>query len=175
MKTTVMKGSLAVGRNIYAGGSAVVHGSAHIRRDLRVEGWLDAPNVKRDSKGLFLTPEALAEAYPWPEPGWWALVGTTLPADLYVESEGLWTATGGTGGELTADTPSLTALAETFAAQTARAEEVLAQLEDVAARPVEISGQAEWEAMNAAGGVRPGQLYCSVDPDTRRVTSIYLG
>lgn len=140
-----------MGRNLCTGGSAVINGSAHIGRDLRVDGWLDAPNVKRDSKGLFLTPEALTETYPHPEPGWWAMVGTSLPADLYTESDGVWAATGGQGGQLTADLPSVSGLAEQFAAQITRCEEALTGLESVADTADEARETAD-EAMLAARG-----------------------
>ncbi len=169
MKTTQIEGSVAVGRNLYTGGSLTAGGSAHISRDLRVDGWLDAPNVKRDSKGLFLTTQALNEAYPFPEPGWWALVGHTLPADLYVESDGSWVATGGQGGQLTADTPSLTSLAEAFAAQIDRAESVLGSVKNVADTADEARETAD-EAMLAAhgAGIVPFDGMHSSGPRPRR-------
>ena len=48
-----------------------MRGSATINHNLTVKGWLDAPNVKGPSKGLFITPESLREAYPTPQEGWW--------------------------------------------------------------------------------------------------------
>lgn len=71
---------------------------ALVKGDLRVEGWLDAPNIRGFHKGLFPTIESLFAAYPRPLPGWAALVGSSLPADVYVASQSTWTATGGKGG-----------------------------------------------------------------------------
>ncbi|MDE6217855.1 MAG: hypothetical protein K2F64_02515 [Muribaculaceae bacterium] len=69
-----------------------------IEGDLRVEGWLEAPNIRGFLKGMFLSHSDLEAAYPHPLPGWAALVGTSLPAPVYVSSEGRWVASGGTGG-----------------------------------------------------------------------------
>ncbi len=139
IKNTRLDGSVIVGRHLSAGGNASVSGSVSVGHDLRVSGWLDAPNLKRDSKGLFLTPEALNKAYPFPEPGWWALVGITLPADLYVESEGRWVATGAKAGDVTVDTPSLTALAEEIALQTASAAQAAARADAAADKFAEVA------------------------------------
>lgn len=65
---------------------------------LRVDGWLDAPNIKHFLKGLFPDIESLVAAYPRPLPGWAALVGRSLPADIYIASSGVWRASGGTAG-----------------------------------------------------------------------------
>ncbi|MDE7179858.1 MAG: hypothetical protein K2N88_01490, partial [Muribaculaceae bacterium] len=59
-------------------------GRARVGHDLRVDGWLDAPNIKGPNKGMFVSAERLREAYPRPRPGWWALVGLSLPAPLWV-------------------------------------------------------------------------------------------
>lgn len=82
-----------------------------IKEDLRVEGWLEAPNIRPFLKGLFASVESLMATYPRPLAGWAALVGTSLPAPLYVAAEGRWQATGDTAGAIltTADN-SLTPL-----------------------------------------------------------------
>lgn len=87
---TEFAGDVAVGRHVTAGGNAEVKGSVCIEKDLIVKGWLDAPNIKRMHKGLFSTESDLIEAYPRPQPGWWALVGRMLPAQLYLSQGGRW-------------------------------------------------------------------------------------
>lgn len=88
--TKQIDGDVAVGRNVSVGGKATVRGSATIGHNLKVEGWLDAPNVKGPNKGLFKTAVQLREAYPNPHEGWWALVGDTLPAQVYMADGGAW-------------------------------------------------------------------------------------
>lgn len=87
---TEIAGDVAVGRHVTAGGNAEVKGSVCIEKDLVVKGWLDAPNIKRMHKGLFSSEAGLVDAYPRPQPGWWALVGTMLPAQLYLSQGGRW-------------------------------------------------------------------------------------
>lgn len=99
--TKKIDGDVAVGRNVAAGGNATVRGNATVEHDLKVEGWLDAPNIKGPAKGLFADEAALKAAYPLPEKGWWALVGDSVPAAVYTVKDGEWTATGKTAGTLT--------------------------------------------------------------------------
>lgn len=98
IKTTQMDGDVSVGRNVAVGGDSLVQGDAHIKGTLRVDGWLDAQNVKVSNKGLFTTIEKLRAAYPNPQDGWWAIVGNSLPGPIYTVENGVWTATGETGG-----------------------------------------------------------------------------
>lgn len=90
--TKQIDGDVAVGRNVNVGGKASVRGSATIDHNLKVKGWLDAPNIKGPNKGLFKTAVLLREAYPNPHEGWWALVGDTLPAQVYMGIGGTWVA-----------------------------------------------------------------------------------
>ncbi|MDE6277351.1 MAG: hypothetical protein K2M06_04505, partial [Muribaculaceae bacterium] len=83
-------GDIGIGRHVSAGGNVKVQGHVSVGHNLKVEGWLDAPNIKGPSKGLFGSVEALESAYPQPEPGWWALVGTSLPAQVCMVCEGEW-------------------------------------------------------------------------------------
>lgn len=99
--TKELAGDISVGRNATMGGDATVRGKLTIGHNLKVEGWLDAANIKGPSKGLFATLDNLKEAYPLPKAGWWALVGDTLPAAIYIVKDGVWTATGKTGGTTT--------------------------------------------------------------------------
>ena len=99
IKTTHIDGDVTVGRNAAMGGDVLAQGDAHVKGNLKVDGWLDAPNVKQPCMGLFATEETLKAAYPRPRNGWWALVGDTLPAAVYRAWHGEWAATGETGGE----------------------------------------------------------------------------
>lgn len=103
IKTTHIDGDTTISRNLHMGGRSVQQGNSHIKGNLKVDGWLDATNIKNVSKGLFQTIEKLRESYPAPLNGWWALVGSSLPAPLYVAYNGVWTATGGFGGDATID------------------------------------------------------------------------
>ena len=98
-------GDATVARHVTAGGNVTVRGSAKIDHNLKVSGYLDAPNLRGPIKGLFLSEESLNSAYPNPKSGWAALVGTTLPAHVYMAIDGKWTpqynddGTPKTGGE----------------------------------------------------------------------------
>lgn len=101
--TKQIDGDAAIGRNVTIGGKATIRGSATIGHNLKVEGWLDARNIKGPNKGIFLDVTKLREAYPLPHDGWWALVGNTLPAPLYIADGGAWVATGTSAGNPTTD------------------------------------------------------------------------
>lgn len=97
VKTTQLDGDVSVGRNVALGGKATVAGNVTVGHDLKVEGWLEAPNIKDINKGLFSTSTALAAAYPSPEVGWFALVGTSTPWAVWsCTTKGTWSDTGGT-------------------------------------------------------------------------------
>ena len=93
VKTTYQEGDLIQGRNITGGGDLKIEGHGHIKKDLRVDGWLDAPNIKGVQKGWFKDEAALKEAYPLPRPGWWAIVGKN-PGVRYIFEDGEWRNTG---------------------------------------------------------------------------------
>ena len=90
--TKQIDGDVSVGRNVTMGGKATVRGSASIEHNLTVKGWLDAPNIKGPNKGLFKSATQLRESFPNPHEGWWALVGNTLPAQVYMADGGAWVA-----------------------------------------------------------------------------------
>ena len=96
IKTTQIDGDVSVGRNVAIGGKAKVAGNLHVGHNLKVEGWLDAANIKGINKGVFLTVQELREAYPHPNDGWLACVGASTPFEAYVGKGGDWVATGGT-------------------------------------------------------------------------------
>lgn len=99
--TKHIDGDVAIGRHVSAGGDANIQGNVRVHHNLVVKGWLDAPNIKGPLKGLYASEESLNEAYPHPQPGWYALVGDTLPAAVYRVEGGKWVATGEEGGEFT--------------------------------------------------------------------------
>lgn len=107
-------GSVAVGRDVTVGGRSTVRGNATFGRDVYISGWLNARNIRGAGKGLYETVDKLNSAYPNPENGWFALVGDTLPADLYQAWGGEWKATGQKGGEPVLELAKLTELSESL-------------------------------------------------------------
>lgn len=85
-----ISGDIAVDGDTTIGGDAKVRGSVAVGHNLRVDGWLEARNIKSCNKGLYSSEERLRAAYPNPLPGWWALVGERIPAQMYVVEEGAW-------------------------------------------------------------------------------------
>lgn len=107
-------GSVAVGRDVTVGGRSTIRGNATFNRDVYISGWLNARNIRGASKGLYETVDKLNSAYPNPENGWFALVGNTLPADIYRAWGGEWVATGQKGGEPVLELAKLTELSESL-------------------------------------------------------------
>lgn len=107
-------GSVAVGRDVTVGGRSTIRGNATFNRDVYISGWLNARNIRGAGKGLYETVEKLKSAYPNPENGWFALVGDTLPADIYRAWGGEWKATGQKGGEPVLELARLTELSESL-------------------------------------------------------------
>jgi hypothetical protein len=107
-------GSVAVGRDVTVGGRSTIRGNATFNRDVYISGWLNARNIRGAGKGLYETVEKLNSAYPNPENGWFALVGNTLPADIYRAWGGVWEATGQKGGEPVLELAKLTELSESL-------------------------------------------------------------
>lgn len=74
-------------------------GDVNIQNNLTVAGTLRAKRLKQPNCGMFGTVEALESAYPNPEVGMWAVVGDEMPGAIYrCDVEGVWEATGETGG-----------------------------------------------------------------------------
>lgn len=141
----MIPGDLALGRHLTAGGSARVAGRMTVEGSLTVEGLLKARNIQGPCKGLFPSVDQLNALYPDPAPGWWALVGMSLPALVFVADAGRWNATGGAGG---LEMPELTdcnlrlerldTMTENIASRLAEAEDSAG---DVSARLSEIESQ----------------------------------
>lgn len=100
LKNEAIQGNLSTSRDITAGGHLNVRGNSVFGHNVVIKGWLDAKNIKGPCKGLYASEETLNEAYPKPMPGWYALVGNTLPANVYRSDGGKWVATGEQGGEV---------------------------------------------------------------------------
>lgn len=98
VKSTQIDGDVSVGRNVHIGGDVNVQGSQHIKKNLVVDGWLHAPNIKYTALGLFSSLDKLKEFCPEPRPGYYAYVGENLPAELYIEEDGKWKDSGKQGG-----------------------------------------------------------------------------
>lgn len=94
-----IQGDANISRNANIGSHANINGDVTVGHNLVVKGWVDAPNIKGTCKGLYASEEALKAAYPRPMPGWYALVGNTLPAAVWRVDGGEWTPTGETGGQ----------------------------------------------------------------------------
>ena len=103
IKTTLIDGDLAVERNATVGGGVTVQGRSQFKGSVKIEGWLDAKNIKGANKGIFTSIEKLKAAYPLPHDGWWAIVGHSLPGPIYVGDGGDWVPTGEEGGNPTVD------------------------------------------------------------------------
>lgn len=74
-------------------------GDVVINNDLTVAGMIRARGVKQPNKGLFHDLASLQKRYPFPEVGWWATVGDSVPGQIYrCDQTGVWSATGETGG-----------------------------------------------------------------------------
>ncbi len=95
---TDVQGNANISRNVNVGSHAKVNGDVTVGHNLFVKGWIDAPNIKGPLKGLYASEETLKAAYPRPMPGWFALVGDTLPAQVWRVDGGKWMPTGETGG-----------------------------------------------------------------------------
>lgn len=142
--TKEIDGDIAIGRNATMGGSATVRGSATIGHTLRVEGWLDAPNLKTPCKGLFIKEDYLVDAFPKPQPGWWAIVGKTVPAEIYVVSDnGSWEPTGQTGGTAQVSLDNVTETAEELRAALATAQSAVTTARSAASVAEDALGLAD--------------------------------
>lgn len=94
-----IQGNANISRNANIGSHAAIGGDLEVGHNVCVKGWLDAPNIKGPLKGLYASEAALNEAYPLPQPGWFALVGNSLPAAVYRTDGENWVATGENGGQ----------------------------------------------------------------------------
>lgn len=109
-KNSSIQGPFSISGNLTVGGNSTTRGNAKFEHNLEVKGWLKARNIVGPCKGLFASETKLNSYYPKPENGWWALVGNTLPAEIYRAEGKKWVDTGVEGGEIV---PYLDELEET--------------------------------------------------------------
>jgi hypothetical protein len=133
IKITQIDGDVSVGRNVAIGGRFTSQGSAHIKQDLRVDGWIIADDIQSTNKGLFQSVESLNEAHPKPQDGWWAIVGTALPAPIYVAENGTWVATGEMGGNPTIESEQVNASIEELQSDVSEINNNISDLNDLKA------------------------------------------
>lgn len=86
-------GDVSVGRNVAMGGKAIIQGNAVVGHDLRVKGYLEAPNIIGINKGVYDSEESLNSAYPQPKNGWIAGVMGGGEITLWRVEEGEWVET----------------------------------------------------------------------------------
>ena len=92
-----INGDLAVSGDATIGGGLNVQGKSTLKGNVRIEGWLDADNLRTPCKGLFADLVALQTAYPSPVDGWFAFVGNAFPADVYAVEDNEWVMKGKSG------------------------------------------------------------------------------
>ena len=98
-------------------GDVMVGNDATVAGNLKVLGLLRARGVKQPNCGLFSTIAKLREAYPNPEVGMWAVVGSTVPGEIWsCATAGQWTDTGEMGGIDNIDYEVITTLQDTVTA-----------------------------------------------------------
>lgn len=112
IKITKFDGDLSATRHVAVGGDASIEGSALVSHNLKVGGRLDARAIRGGDRGLYPTAESLQQQWPAPEAGWWALVGTSVPAMLYVVQDGEWVCTGNMAGEFAVEISSAEEMAQ---------------------------------------------------------------
>lgn len=87
-------------------------GDVNMQNNLTVAGTIRAKGVKQPCMGFFLTLTALTTRWPKPEEGWWAIVGNTIPGEIYrcdlVDGVPTWVDTETTGGPDDIDLSSIT-------------------------------------------------------------------
>lgn len=93
--TKKIDGDVTIARHVTAGGNTTIEGSVQIKHNIKIKGWLDAPNVATPMKGLFSSEERLKAAYDDLREGWYALVHTgNGQAACWVVQDGKWKNTG---------------------------------------------------------------------------------
>ena len=93
-KTTHVDGDVQVENNVVVGGDGSISGGMTVGHNLKVEGWLEARNIRGVNKGVFPTYEALVAKYSEPQDGWYAGVAVTTDGEtvfeFYLAQKGRW-------------------------------------------------------------------------------------
>lgn len=74
VKENKIEGDAIISGDVTTGGGVVANGSSVFKKNVRIEGYLEADNIRGANKGAFSDVEKLKEYYPNPKNGWWALV-----------------------------------------------------------------------------------------------------
>lgn len=98
-----IKGSLAIGRDLVTGGGITSRGHSVFDKNVIVKGVLYAKNIKGPCLGLFSSVEQIKKYYPKAREGSYALIGTTIPAEVWHVVDGTWVFTGEKSGEISVD------------------------------------------------------------------------
>lgn len=86
-----INGDAVVGHDAVVGGDLKVNGRSHFKGNVKIDGWLDCPNLASPHKGFFTTEGELKAAHPSPQEGWVAVVGSNPPAGkVYRVENGKW-------------------------------------------------------------------------------------
>ena len=96
VKENKIEGDAIISGDVTTGGGVTANGSSVFKKNLKVEGWLEASNIQTPYKGLFQTDLMLKSKYPNPQVGWWAMVGEGLPAKVYIVDVDQWIDSGKT-------------------------------------------------------------------------------
>lgn len=94
-----VRGRTRLERDVSLDSALDVKGDVRTEGSLRVRGLLEAGDFVGMLKGLFPSEARLCALYPRPRDGMTALVGDTLPADLFRAEHRRWVATGEKAGE----------------------------------------------------------------------------
>lgn len=112
-----IEGDAVVGHDAVVGGDLKVNGRGHFKGNVRIDGWLECPNIAGPHKGFFATEAELMAAHPSPQEGWVAVVGDNPPAGkVYRVNNGQWIntnndSTGSLDGDINAYSQQVGALA----------------------------------------------------------------
>lgn len=98
MEGKQVNGDMSVTRNVHVGSNVNIRGCIKIGHDVKIDGWLDAPNIRGACKGFFLDEKDLKAAYPKADKGDYAFVGDTLPCVIWQWDGEKWYSTGKNGG-----------------------------------------------------------------------------
>lgn len=90
------------------------YGDVVVQNNLTVAGTIRCKGIRQPNCGLFKDMASLLAHYPCPEVGMWAVIGDTIPGQIWrCETPGAWTATDEMGGS---DSVDLTEINEAIAA-----------------------------------------------------------
>lgn len=138
-----------------SGTTKVFDGDVTIEKNLTVLGRIFNDGMQIPNCGLYATIEALRKAHPHPEVGMWAVVGNTMPGDMWrCDKPGEWKATGTTGGAGQLDANAITEAAKKADNAQAASNKVQGSvdtLKKIAEDAKSIANEAQAKAIDARG------------------------